>query len=233
VTLLCASTLVRPLLDGDVRPLRAVDRSSGAWQLSDESGRVVACLGAAPGWRLPYAFVLDALPAADVELCVGAGALTIDGRRLQPRRWWRPARPLVASLRPLPAAVDVLAARWRDDLGRGPGLTPYADDVLCGGLVALAASGTGSRLRAAVAAYDLERRTTAVSAALLRLACDGWCIDEVAGYLGALDAQARRRPGHGLGDRRRRLLAVGHSSGTGLLQGVDAVLGVQPSEDAA
>jgi hypothetical protein len=233
VALLCASTLVRPLVDGAVRPLWATDRTSSAWQLRDRSGRVVACLSASTAGRLPYAFVLDSLPAVDVELSVGAGALRIDGRCFQPRRWWRPARPVLSSLPVSPAGLAGLAEGWRHDLGRGTGLTPYADDVICGGLVTLAATGTGSDLRTAVAAHDLERRTTAISAGLLRLACDGWCIDEVAGYLAALDADARGRRDVDLTDRRRRLLAVGHSSGRGLVRGVDAVLGVHSGRDAA
>lgn len=233
MALLCASTLVRSLLDGAVRPLRAVDRTSTAWQLCDHTGRVVACLGASSGWRLPYAFVVDALPAADAELSVGAGALNIDGQCLRPRRWWRPARPVLRSLPVRPTAISGVASRWRDELGRGPGLTPYADDVICGSLVAFAAADVGSELRTAVAAYDLERRTTAVSAALLRLACDGWCIDEVAGYLTALEANAGGRPGADLIERRGRLLAVGHSSGRGLLRGIDSVLAVGSGQDAA
>lgn len=233
VALLSASSLLGPLLDGPDRPLRVVDRTSRSWHLCDAEGRVVACLSPAGAWRLPYACAVDVLPAADVELSAGDGALIIDGHRLRPRRWWRPARPTVTSLRVVPGAVDVLSAQWRADLGRGPGLTPYADDIVCGSVVALAAAGAAADLRALVAADDLERRTTAISAALLRLACAGWCIDEVAGYLAALDAEAAGRPNAEVAARRRRLLAVGHSSGRGLMSGVDAAVGVRHRETAA
>jgi Protein of unknown function (DUF2877) len=181
VALHSASSLLRPLLDGGVRRLRVVDRTGRSWHLCDEGGRVVGCLAPAASWRLPYSFVLDTLPPAEADLSVGAGALVIDGRRLQPARWWRPARPRVTALRVVPGAVEALAAQWRDDLGRGPGLTPYADDVMCGTLVALAAAGAAAGLRELIAEDDLERRTTAISAALLRLACAGWCIGHSSG----------------------------------------------------
>jgi hypothetical protein len=232
MVLLSASSLLRPLLDGAVRPLRVVDRTSRTWHLCDANGRVVACLAPAGAWRLPYACVLDVLPAADLALSAGAGALVIDGHRLRPRRWWRPARPTVTSLRVVPAAVDALSTQWRDDLGRGPGLTPYADDFMCGTVVALAAAGAAAELRSLIAADDLEQRTTVVSAALLRLACAGWCIDEVAGYLAALDAEASGRPDADVAGRRRRLLEVGHSSGRGLVSGIDAAVGVRHREAA-
>jgi hypothetical protein len=238
VALLSASSLLRPLLDGGVRPVRVVDRTGRSWHLCDASGRVVACLVPAGSWRLPYSFVVDALPPADACMSVGDGALVLDGRRLQPARWWRPARPLVTSLRVVAGAVDALSAQWRDDLGRGPGLTPYADDVMCGTLVTLAAAGAAADLRELIAGNDLERRTTAISAALLRLACAGWCIDELAGYLTTLDADAARQnadagPNPDVAESRRRLLAVGHTSGRGLARGVDAALGGRHGEAAA
>ena len=96
------------------------------------------------------------------------------------------------------------------------GLTPYADDVICGALVTLRATGHPAwpRLAQDIAGADLERATTATSAALLRTACEGWCIDELADLLRCLargedptsarDTSARRRPLVGTGPARGR-----------------------------
>jgi hypothetical protein len=105
-------------------------------------------------------------------------------------------------------------------------LTPYDDDVLLAGLVTLRAAGSphGARLADLVAVADLEAATTATSAALLRYAADGWCLDELAAYL---TARAR-----GDADRCARsadaLARVGHSSGRGMLAGVRRVIGPGP-----
>lgn len=110
--------------------------------------------------------------------------------------------------------------RQLDRLGAGPGLTPYADDVLCGMLVALRAAGhhQAERWSAIVAAAALEQRTTATSAALVRLAADGWCIDPLADHLNAIAT------GCAVENSARALGRVGHSSGHGLLEGVAAVV---------
>ena len=73
----------------------------------------------------------------------------------------------------------------------------------------------------------IHRRTTAVSAALLRLATEGWCIDELAEHLTALAT------GTGAAQTARRLAGIGHSSGAGLLEGVRTVLAVDDLEVAA
>ena len=111
--------------------------------------------------------------------------------------------------------------RQLDRLGAGPGLTPYADDVLCGMLVALRAAGhhQAERWSAIVAAAALEQRTTATSAALLRLAAGGWCIDQVADYLTAVAS------GCGVEAAARELRQVGDSSGRGLIEGITALVG--------
>jgi hypothetical protein len=113
-------------------------------------------------------------------------------------------------------------------LGRGGGLTPYGDDILCGALVALRAAGApaASLLSQRLTAARLEQRTTAVSAALLRLAADGWCIDQLAAYLHAQAA------GVEISAARAALLEVGGSSGRGLLQGVHLVYDVSAAAAA-
>ena len=82
----------------------------------------------------------------------------------------------------------------------------------CSGLPAIPARRSSPRQ---VHRIDLERRTTATSAALLRYAAEGWCIDPLASYLSHLAT--------GVGQTEQveqALLDVGHSSGAGLLEGV-------------
>jgi hypothetical protein len=71
-----------------------------------------------------------------------------------------------------------------------------------------------------VRAVDLEGRTTATSAALVRAACEGWCIDELAEYLHTLD---RSPDPYATAASRSRLLGIGSSSGRGLLEGIALV----------
>jgi Protein of unknown function (DUF2877) len=224
--LLSISALLGPLLEGPTRRLEAVDRSRTACQLADDAGRVVAALATAQAVALPHALIADALPDTHAPLSIGHGALRVGENSYRPARWWRPSRPVLAGVPVRASMVDDLTEHWPDQLGLGPGLTPYHDDVLCGALVVLAATATAPELRGNIAANDLERRTTATSAALIRLACDGWCISAVADHLSSV--------GRGFDNplTRARLLAVGHSSGRGLLAGMTAMLS-QTFEEAA
>jgi hypothetical protein len=99
-------------------------------------------------------------------------------------------------------------------LGRGDGLTPRGDDVLAGYLaVAAAYRLPADRLRALVRA-EAARRTTTLSAALLRHAAEGEAIPQVTALLHAL------RDGRALDSALRGLVAVGHTSGAALAAGV-------------
>ncbi|HEY8480805.1 MAG TPA: DUF2877 domain-containing protein [Spirillospora sp.] len=109
-------------------------------------------------------------------------------------------------------------------VGLGPGLTPSGDDILCGLLVSLRLVGDAVRhgrtavwladwLGAAVTA-DAETRTTALAATLLHCAAAGDAGAEVAAVLRCL--AGHEQPVMAA----RRLLAVGHTSGTDLAQGV-------------
>jgi hypothetical protein len=118
-------------------------------------------------------------------------------------------------------------------LGGGPGLTPVGDDVLAGALVTLSAAGRAGRTPGSALARSVRSalrtpaggrpaesgRTTHVSAALLAHAVRGECIPQLAALLEALDAG---QPDAAV----RALLAVGHSSGTGLLLGIRTALTV-------
>jgi hypothetical protein len=122
--------------------------------------------------------------------------------------------PALASLTNLPHVIDAPAVA--DLIGRGDGLTPLGDDVLCGWLVAHRAAGV-----ATPAVDDAVRRalprTTTLSATLLACALEGECADLVTGYLAALGTDA-------VHDARAALTALGHSSGAGLAHGVDLAL---------
>jgi hypothetical protein len=119
-----------------------------------------------------------------------------------------------------PGGVGAAAAGL---IGNGAGLTPDGDDLLAAALAAyrLVGEATGSPRTAEVvnaAAGDVAalaaRRTTSLSASLLRHACAGNVADPVAGVLRAIAGGADLEPAV------RDLLDVGHSSGASLAAGV-------------
>jgi hypothetical protein len=97
--------------------------------------------------------------------------------------------------------------------------------VLAGALVAARAVRHPSLERWRSATRDVlrVRRTTAVSWGLLHHALDGWATPELAAYV-----ESPGRP-----SARERLLAVGHSSGAALAEGVDLVLDAHVREAVA
>ncbi|NPD05610.1 DUF2877 domain-containing protein [Nocardioides sp. zg-1308] len=112
---------------------------------------------------------------------------------------------LPADGRLTPAHVDRL-------LGRGPGLTPLGDDVLAGWFLTRAALGLPDPALVA----DLRRRlgvTTLLSATLLDCALRGEALPELAAWLADPTAAATDA-----------LLAVGATSGAGLLAGAGLAL---------
>ncbi|EGJ73843.1 hypothetical protein STTU_1054 [Streptomyces sp. Tu6071] len=135
----------------------------------------------------------------------------------------RPLDPACAT----PLRVLRRALRENDDeavrraartlLGRGPGLTPSGDDILCGVLLAAHALGTPAPgIAAEVTAPDAVARTPLVSLALLRHAVRGECVPQAASLLRGLAAPYPLDPDP--------LLAVGHHSGTDLARGLLAGL---------
>jgi uncharacterized protein DUF2877 len=128
---------------------------------------------------------------------------------------------------PVPAAVRAFVdAGWGAGpldaaavarlVGRGDGLTPLGDDVLCGWLaVHRAARRATPDVDACVRA--LLSRTTLLSATLLDCALHGEVLPEFAAYLAAL----------GTGEEPARaaaLAGIGHTSGAGLLHGARRAL---------
>jgi hypothetical protein len=109
------------------------------------------------------------------------------------------------------ASIDVAAL-----LGRGDGLTPYGDDVLCGWLaVHRAAAVPTPEVDAAVLA--LSPTTTLLSATLLDCATHGEVVPEFRAWIAALGTRAEPAA-------ERALAAVGHTSGRGLLEGAHRAL---------
>lgn len=224
---MAASTLVRPLLTGPRADLVPAHRSRAAWLLTTPAGPAGwLSLSTPRAVLLPHALVLALLPPPVAQLSVGDGFLWYDDQPVAVRRWFTPprvARGALAGLGAAPADVCGRLAGWSDRLGRGDGLTPYEDDVTCGAMLGLLATDDPAAvwLAGQIRGADLESRTTTVSAVLLRSACEGWCIPEVAAVLTALGS------GRAVAETVHRLVAVGHSSGRGLWAGISQVL--QPS----
>lgn len=120
------------------------------------------------------------------------------------------------------AALDILRrgdpAAVRALVGRGSGLTPVGDDVLAGWLVTCHATGTDAAPVADAVRVLAAERTTVVSAALLGHAADGESIPQLRTALLSL------RTGVGVAPALDDLLAVGHTSGSGLALGVGLAL---------
>ncbi|MDI3404974.1 DUF2877 domain-containing protein [Streptomyces cavernicola] len=172
------------------------------------------------------------------RLAVGPLCLTAEVSWAPPRAQDTPPGPALAALarlappRPLPAEVRPAAARTARALagapahvlreaatallGLGPGLTPSGDDFLCGLLLAAHAAPQPPSWAAELTALAARASsyTSLVSAALLRHAADGHCIDQAARVLRAAATGADLAP------PLNALLAVGHSSGGDLLQGL-------------
>ncbi len=162
----------------------------------------------------------DRLPFPGLEARVVAGRLEVDGVPLGV------GRLLDVEVPRLPAAWPAAEAASGDPLGahevtglvgRGDGLTPYGDDMLCGWLAVHRAAGVPTPdVDAAVTA--LLPRTTLLSATLLDCALRGEVVPQFAAYVSALG-------GAGETARAADLTAVGHSSGAGLLAGARRALG--------
>ncbi|MGZ4631904.1 MAG: oxamate carbamoyltransferase subunit AllH family protein [Actinomycetes bacterium] len=188
-----------------------------------------------------------------------AAELTVGPVTVEVVRWWRPRRPrttetydvarlsrLDASLPDLsPSVAGPLAALRRalatgadlatsaqGLLGLGAGLTPEGDDVLAGLLVTLQSRRPtrplAHRLGEAVTALA-GSRTTAVSAALLRHAADGYSTPRLVDVVDGLGAEV---PDGALRDAVVRLLAVGHTSGAALGHGILSASHLHPATSA-
>ncbi len=174
------------------------------------------------------------------QVRVGEGRVELPGATVQAVRAWRPPRvapappgaagaaitDLLITAAPSPhlvrrageVAAAVLAGRadgatWAPLVGAGPGLTPSGDDALCGALLALHAWGRGVEAAALAPAYP---RTTALSAALIEAARQGFAVPEVVALADAVLTGDVLAVQHHL----PAALAIGHSSGRDLVAGL-------------
>ena len=111
-----------------------------------------------------------------------------------------------------PAAAALL-------LGRGSGLTPVGDDVLAGWRVTVGAARPGSCPVARQVARLADRATTLLSATLLDRAAAGDVVPEFRDLFRQLRRQGQGGGPEGLDRVVDRILAIGHTSGAGMLLG--------------
>lgn len=157
--------------------------------------------------------VLAGLTLGDVR--VRAGRLLLDGRPVAVGRLHDPTVPSLGGGGPEPDPPDVAAL-----VGRGAGLTPEGDDLLCGWLAAHRATGTPTPRTDALVRAHLHR-TTLLSATLLEAALLGEALPELGAWLAA-------RGGPHEPALAAALTAVGHTSGAALLRGARCALGRRP-----
>jgi hypothetical protein len=194
------AALLRSAPDG---PAPLVHRGPDAVYV-EVGGRCVGVVGTR-ATAVPCALrtALASLPDV-VHASVRGGVLHLDDEPLVVGRFVSvsvPRLPLTGT----PGAVDPAAL-----VGRGDGLTPYGDDVLCGWLAVTRAAGVPTpevdeQVRA------LAPTTTLLSATLLECAMAGEVVPEFGAWLtGTGSAEAVER--------------IGHSSGRGLLEGARLAL---------
>jgi hypothetical protein len=170
----------------------------------DVAGRCVGVVGTR-ATAVPCALrtALDRLPDV-VTATVSGGVLHLDGEPLVVGRLVDASVPALR-LTGTPGPVDVASL-----VGRGDGLTPHGDDVLCGWL-AVTRSARVATPEVDAATRALMPTTTLLSATLLECAMAGEVIPAFAAWLaGTGSAEAVER--------------IGHSSGRGLLEGARLAL---------
>jgi len=171
----------------------------------DVAGRCVGVLGTR-ATAVPCALrtALDRLPDV-VAATVRGGVLHLDDEPLSVGRLVDVSVPRLSRSGDA-GEIDVAAL-----VGRGDGLTPYGDDVLCGWLAAHRAAGVATP-EVDRTVRGLAHTTTLLSATLLDCAMHGEVIPEFAAWLASLGTADEET-------RAATLAGVGHTSGRGLLEG--------------
>lgn len=152
---------------------------------------------------------------------VSGGALHLDGTPLTVGRLVDvrvPRLRVVRSPNPTPdwAPDSTLADRLVAAIGRGPGLTPEADDLLCGWLAVHRAAGIATPGLDVAVLGSLDR-TTLLSATLLDCAVLGEVVPEFGGWVDALGTPLEAA-------RAAALSHLGHTSGAAMLRGARLAL---------
>jgi len=183
-------------------------------------------------WECGSAYLANGMLHVDhIRLTVGrAVAVQVPplGHGTVPRRTASPAtaaatpQAVVVGLVPRGVTTEVglvpqiTAATVKQLLGRGTGLTPLGDDVLCGWIATHRAAGVPTPEVDRAVRAGLHR-TTLLSATLLDCALHGEALPELSRFLRAIGTADE-------GDRAGDLLAVGGTSGAGLLMGARLAL---------
>lgn len=240
------SVLTSALVGGPPLPAVVLGVHDPALYL-EVAGRVLPVLTSdavvlAPALRLavPSGRVRWQVSAGDV-VAVGGGRIVLPGFDIATARTWRPARVAGAGCSGGRSSshlstqlgawggsgwlTDGIRATLADPergadllLGRGQGLTPSGDDALAGILLVHHAVGRAAPLAAAV--RSRLATTTAVSAALLDAAADGYAAPAVVALVEAALAGADATVTRTL----PAVLAIGHTSGADLVAGIDGAL---------
>ena len=134
------------------------------------------------------------------------------GDRLAPVMTELPAESLALLAQADGASVPML-------LGRGSGLTPVGDDVLAGWLATIKATHSDARSIAQSVAHLSTDATTLLSATLLDRANAGDVLPEFRQFLLDLRTPVSSRHDDRLSNSVDAMLAIGHTSGAGLLLG--------------
>jgi hypothetical protein len=197
-----ASPFAAELLAGPRRTGSAIGRRYARF------GDVVLAVTPPGALRMPNGLEAQLTLRPGERVSVGGGELQTPTAAIALGPLWdpRPRPDFALSMRPPPRwlRLEMLA-------GRGPGLTPLGDDVLVGYLAGAALAGVDPAITFALA-ERAARRTTALSATLLRLAARG-----------QLPEAAHRFLEHGdLGP----LLGFGTTSGTGIAVGLTLAVNV-------
>lgn len=232
-----------PVVMGEPVDATVMGATSAACFLRLPGGTLMALL-CVDAVRLPFGILTGVSSAASPwrrlaagdPARVGRGELALPGLRVRVSRWWRPPqvrpadapaalrRGLAALESQLGPCADAPVIRAGGDpmqlLGRGPGLTPYGDDVLAGRILAAVAWGGDRGLPGVSVGATAAGATTAVSAACLVEAAAGRGVPEVVALVSAVGRSRVGRSGTGVPAALARLLRVGHTSGHGLAVGV-------------
>ncbi|MFC5178355.1 DUF2877 domain-containing protein [Nocardioides taihuensis] len=218
-----ASPRVAGLLAAADGPLEVVHRGPDA---------VYVALGGEPGDRAVGVLSRAAVPVPcglrsrlaevpDGRAVVAGGVLHLGGVPLPVARLVDVRVPRIDPALVRPGTLDL--ADVDRLVGLGPGLTPYGDDVLCGWLAVHRAAGIATdEVDARVGA--LAGRTTLLSATLLDCAVRGEVVPAFGVWLAALETPREAAAADAV-------LAVGASSGAGLLAGAALALGRRSSVD--
>ena len=155
---------------------------------------------------------LGTLPAV-AGAGIRGGVLHLDDTPLNIGRLVDVSVPALSGRTP---GAELATAEIEGLVGRGDGLTPYGDDLLCGWLAVHRAAGVDTPTVDATV-RSLLSRTTLLSATLLDCAMHGEVVPEFADYLAGLGTPEEAALAE-------TLAAVGHTSGRGLLEGARSAL---------